>query len=329
MVDMFGVVVSAHGFFWRIHGHFLQILSSGSFRSAIGRVEQCEDFVVSLDFFKLHRIALRVLLVSRGVFLTGLDAFAIMDKEAQRFEANFAMQFVGWVSFSNLFARFHLWVIEFDGTHWLTIRCRFVLSWCRSTNSRGKAFSVWSAGIFSRSVDRCVIRPRETSLRWHWTGYKRKFRTWVRTRQPRALLARRRYVMFQWQALVWFVKLALRCLCFGLSCISRGWFFFGLWVSLQASIMGPKDSPIAGCVFSSWKYSVRQTFRSSRRIVISQWRFTTATWIRTARSAWIFWRSRIQKFRTWIRTCQPRALLARRRYVMFQWQALVRFVKPS
>ena len=63
---------------------------------------------MSLDFFKLHRIALRVLLVSRGVFLTGLDAFAIMDKEAQRFEANFAMEFVGGVSFSNLFAHFHL-----------------------------------------------------------------------------------------------------------------------------------------------------------------------------------------------------------------------------
>ena len=162
-----------------------------------------------------HQKVLRVLLVSRGVFLTGLDAFAVMDKEAQRFEANFAMEFVGGVSFSNLFAHFHLWVIEFDGTHWLSIRCRFVLSWCRSTNSRGKAFSVWSAGIFSRSVDRCVIRPRETSLRWHWKGYKRKFRTWIRTCQPRALLARRRYVMFQWQALVGFVKLALRCLCFG------------------------------------------------------------------------------------------------------------------
>ena len=46
------------------------------------------------------------------------------------------------------------------------------------------------------------------------------------TCQPRALMARRN-VMFQWQALG-FVKLALRCLCFGHSRISRGCFFFGL-----------------------------------------------------------------------------------------------------
>jgi len=51
------------------------------------------------------------------------------------------------------------------------------------------------------------------------------------------------------EAIAGFVKLALRCLCFGHSRISRGCFFFGLCVSLQATIMGLQDSPIAGGVF--------------------------------------------------------------------------------